>query len=133
VRLLVDTGVFSATLSGRRRPEHEPLVARLPGNQLNLAVQTVAELRFGALVAGWADARRRRLEHAIEEATVIPVSDALVSAVAQLRFECRVIGHPLAGASHHADLWIAATAIHVGAQLVTADRIFDDVPGLLFV
>ena len=28
------------------------------------------------------------------------------------------------------DLWIAASTIHVRAQLVTADRLFTDVPGL---
>jgi len=31
---------------------------------------------------------------------------------------------------HHGDLWIAATTVHIHAQLVTADRVFDDVPGL---
>ena len=39
MKLLVDTGVFSAALSRKRRPEFEPLVAHLPGNQLNLAAQ----------------------------------------------------------------------------------------------
>ena len=130
MRLLVDTGVFSAAHSRRRRPEHEPLLARLPGTQLNLAEQTVAELRFGALVAAWGDARRDRLEHAIQAATVVPVTDALVSTVAQLRFRCRRVGHPLGSVAHHSDLWIAATAIHIGAQLVTVDGVFGDVPGL---
>jgi predicted nucleic acid-binding protein len=131
VRLLVDTGVFSAALSRRRRPEFEPWVARLPGNQLNLAVQTVAELRFGGFVANWGDARRRRLEGSIRATTVVPVTDALVNTVAQLRFDCRSIGHPIAAAPHHSDLWIAATAIHIGAQLVTADGVFQAVPGLV--
>jgi predicted nucleic acid-binding protein len=131
VRLVVDTGVFSAALGRRRSSEMEPLVARLAGNQLFLAVQTVAELRFGALVAGWAEPRRARLEAAIATATAIPVTDALLTEVAQLRFDCRRIGHPLADRSHHEDLWIAATAIHINAHLATADRIFADVPGLV--
>jgi predicted nucleic acid-binding protein len=130
VRLLVDTGVFSAALGRRRRAEYEPLVARLPGNQLTLAAQTVAELRFGALVAGWGAARRARLEAAIAATTVVPVSDALLSRVAELRFSCRTVGHPLASPEHNADLWIAVAAIHVGAHLVTTDRGFEDVPGL---
>ncbi|MGH3848305.1 MAG: PIN domain-containing protein [Pseudonocardiaceae bacterium] len=132
MRLLVDTGVFSAALNDRRRhPEFEPLVARLPGNQLNLAAQTVAELRYGALVAGWAESRRDRLERAIAATTVIQVSDALLTTVARLRFDCRTMGHTLASAAHNGDLWIAATALHVQARLVTADHIFDQVPGLM--
>jgi tRNA(fMet)-specific endonuclease VapC len=130
VKLLVDTGVFSAALSRKRRPEFEPLVARLPGNQLNLAAQSVAELRYGALLAGWGGARAQRLERAIETVNVIPVSDALLSAVARFRFACRTVGHPLSNPVHHEDLWIAATAVHIGATLVTADGVFNEAPGL---
>jgi tRNA(fMet)-specific endonuclease VapC len=130
VRLVVDTGVFSAALSRRPRPELQSAVTRLTGNQLFLAVQTVAELRYGALVAGWAARRRARLEAAIAATTVLPVTDDLIDAVARLRYECRIIGHPLADRVHHGDLWIAATAIDAGAPLVTADRVFSGVPGL---
>ena len=130
MRLLVDTGVFSAALSRKRRPEFEPLVAQLPGNQLNLAAQTVAELRYGALLAGWGSARADRLEQAIQTTNVIQVSDALLTAVARFRFDCRAAGHPLANPVHHEDLWIAATAIHIDAPLVTADGVFDAAPGL---
>lgn len=133
MRVLVDTGVFSAALSQKRRPEFEPFVARLPGNQLNLAAQSVAELRYGALLAGWGSARVGRLEHAIHTANVIPVSDALLSAIAQFRFDCRTIGHPLANPVHHEDLWIAATAVHIGAPLIAADGVFKDAPGLRFL
>ena len=130
MKLLVDTGVFSAALSRKRRPEFEPLVARLPGNQLNLAAQSVAELRYGVLVAGWGGGRSDRLERAIETTNVIQVSDALLSAVARFRFECRAVGHPLADPVHHDDLWIAATSVHVRATLITADGVFKNAPGL---
>ncbi|MGH9250797.1 MAG: PIN domain-containing protein [Acidimicrobiales bacterium] len=130
MRLLVDTGVFSAALSRTRPAGYEPLVARIAGNQLFLAPQTVAELRYGALVAGWGRSRRQRLEAAIATATVVPVSDRLVTAVADLRFASRRAGHPLADRVHANDLWIAACAIHIGAALLTADRVFKDAPGL---
>jgi predicted nucleic acid-binding protein len=75
--LVVDTGVFSAALSARRRPLLAGHVARLTGNQAFLAAVTVAELRYGALVAGWGrPARRAQLERAITATTVIPVTDA---------------------------------------------------------
>jgi len=130
VRLLVDTGVFSAALSRTRPAVYDPLVARIAGNQVFLAPQTVAELRYGALVAGWGRSRRQRLEAAIATATVVPVSDRLVTAVADLRFAARQAGHPLADRIHANDLWIAACAFHIGASLLTADRVFKEAPGL---
>jgi len=38
----------------------------MAGNQVFLAAVTVAELRYGALVAGWGAPRRERLEQVIE-------------------------------------------------------------------
>lgn len=131
MRLLVDTGIFSAALSRKRRPRFEPLVAQLPGNQLYLASQTVAELRYGALVAGWGAVRVGRLEQAIAATTVVKVSDELLSTVAQFRFDCRSAGHPLAQPTHHHDLWIGAAAVHLGLPLLAADGVFTDAPGLV--
>ena len=130
MRLVVDTGVFGAALSRRRRPEFEAQVARLAGNQIFLAASTVAELRYGALVAEWGTPRRDRLEAAIAATTVVPVSDALLTRVAELRLACRRVGHPLADSAHANDLWVATGALHIAARLVFADAIFDDVPNL---
>lgn len=130
MRVVVDTGVFSAALSRRRRPQFDAQVQQLPGNQLFLAAVTVAELRYGALVAGWSEQRRQGLEHAIAAATVIPVSDKLLTTMAQTRHACRLAGHPLADRIHANDLWVAASAIHLGVALVTADRIFESTPSL---
>lgn len=102
--LLVDTGVFSAALNRRRRNDLEPYVARIKGNQVLLSAHTVAELRFGALLAEWGGTRRQRLEAAIASTTVVPVTDALVTVVAEFRFACRVIAHPLADRVHTNDL-----------------------------
>jgi predicted nucleic acid-binding protein len=51
-------------------------------------------------------------------------------AVAELRAACREVGHPLADRIHANDLWIAASAVHIAAALVTADSIFEGAPGL---
>lgn len=130
MRLVVDTGVFSAALSRRRRPEFDQQVTFLAGNQIFLAASTVAELRYGALLAEWGEPRQIRLEQAIENTTVVPVSDGYLTTVAKLRFECRSAGHPLAHSVHVSDLWIAASAIHTGSALVTADNVFLGTPGL---
>ena len=62
MRLVVDTGVFSASLSRRRRARLQAHVGRMVGNQIFLAAATVSELRYGALVAQWGEPRRQRLE-----------------------------------------------------------------------
>ncbi|CAB4891546.1 unannotated protein [freshwater metagenome] len=133
MKLVVDTGVFSASLSRRRLPSASPYLEMLSGHQLFLASVTVAELRFGALVAGWGESRRLRLEQGIESTTVIPVTDALLTEIASFRFACRQAGHPLADRIHANDLWIAASAIHIGAGLVTGDAVFAAAPGLSVV
>jgi predicted nucleic acid-binding protein len=130
VRLVVDTGIFSASLSRRRRARFETHVQRMAGQQIFLAAVTISELRYGALVAKWGEARRHRLEQSIQAATVIPVSDQLLSTVAELRYQCRLTGHPLHDHSHANDLWIAASAIHIEAPLLTVDGVFDNTPGL---
>lgn len=81
-------------------------------------------------MAGWGVSRRARLEAAIEATTVVPVSDALLTRAAELRFACRRDGHPLADRAHANDLWAAASAIHLGAPLLTADKIFVATSGL---
>lgn len=126
MRILVDTGVFSASISRRRRARFEPQVGLMAGHQIFLAAVTVAELRYGALVAGWGDQRRQRLELSIAATTVVPVSDTLLTAAAELRHA----GHALHEPVHTNDLWIAASAVHLGAPPLTADTVFDNVPGL---
>jgi predicted nucleic acid-binding protein len=131
VRVLVDTGVFSASISRRRRGRFETQVGLMAGNQIFLAAVTVAELRYGALVAGWGDQRRQRLEQSIAATTVVPVSDALLTTAAELRHACRQAGHALHEPIHANDLSIATSAVHIGAPLLTADAVFGNVPGLV--
>lgn len=127
---LVDTGVFSASLSKRPSEQLTPLLTRMVGHRVLLATQTVFELRCGAAVASWGEARLERLENAIAHTTVVPVSDALVATAAQLRHLCRIEGHPLHDRAHGNDLWIAATAVHLGVPLLTADSVFTACPRL---
>ena len=74
--------------------------------------------------------RRERLEAAIATTTVVPVSDELITVLAETRATCRRLAHPIADPAHTNDMWIASTALYIGAALVSADNIFHDVPGL---
>jgi len=66
----------------------------------------------------------------IARARVLPVDIDTIETVAQLRNECRQIGHGLHQRSHNADLWIAATAIRWNIPLVAHDAIFNGCPRL---
>ncbi len=131
MRLLVDTGIFSASLSRRRSPSLDHHVGSLVGNQVFIAAVTVAELRYGAILAEWGAPRRARVEAAITAVTVVQVTNSLLTTVAELRANCRRVGHPLADKIHSNDLWIAASAIHIGATLISADTMFNGAPDLL--
>ncbi len=130
MRIVVDTGIFSASISRRRRQRFGTQIALMAGNQIFLAATTVSELRYGALVAAWSGIRRERLEESIQATTVVPVSNKLLTTTAELRFACRRAGHPLHDRAHANDLWIAASAVQINAPLLTGDSVFDDTPGL---
>ena len=55
---------------------------------------------------------------------------ALETTAAELRHACRQAGHALHEPVHANDLWIASSAVHIGAPLLTTDAVFDGVPGL---
>lgn len=91
----------------------------------------VAELRFGAEVAGWGARRRGVLERLIASTGVVPPIDPVTDAYVELRTWCVRNGHGLGAKDHEADRWVAAVAIASRLLLATEDTIFDDVPALL--
>ncbi|CAB4365519.1 MAG: hypothetical protein F2681_17090 [Actinobacteria bacterium] len=70
------------------------------------------------------------VDRGVFSATLSRRRDAFITTLATTRTICRQIGHPLWEPIHSNDLWVAATALHVQASLVTADHVVDDVPGL---
>jgi predicted nucleic acid-binding protein len=90
----------------------------------------VAEMRFGAEVAGWGARRRGVLERLVARAGVVPPLDAVTDAYVDLRAWCLRSGHGLGGKDHEADRCFAAVAVAGGYPLATEDAIFDDVVAL---
>ena len=125
----VDTGVLTATLR-----IGSPLEARyrrhLTGRRLVISTQVVAEVRYGALRAGWGSRRLDDLERLIRSTVVLAPDDLTVTSFARLRLACEQAGHPLHQKIHNGDLWIAATAIRRDLTLISDDAVFDDCPGL---
>ena len=128
--VVVNTGVFAARLT----PSGSLLAARyrpvLEGRPAVISFVTVAELGYGARLAGWGPGRPRRLEYEIARAEIVWPGPNLVEAYASLRTWCVRTGHGLGQKEHEADRWVAATAIWLQVPLVAHDGIFANVKDL---
>jgi len=128
--VVVDTNVFTASLRGSRSPLEAAYAKHTAGRRIVVTPQTLAEARYGALVAGWGPRRLESLARAIREVAVLEVDAETIEAVAQLRNQCRRLGHSLHQRVHNADLWIAAAAVRWALPLVAHDAVFIGCPGL---
>lgn len=128
--VVIDTGVFSARLGrvdGHLATAYKPV---LEGRPAIVSFITVAEIRFGAAVARWGNARLIQLNREVARAEIVWPGPELVEHYAQLRAWCVRTGHGLGGKEHEADRWIAATAIRLDIPLVAHDAIFGGVDNL---
>jgi predicted nucleic acid-binding protein len=131
--VVVDTMVISWLFDDRPNPVADHYRSLIDATPVLLAFQTVMELRHGALRAGWGDFRRRRLERRLAELTVVQPDDEMIYLRAELRQNCRRIGHPLSNKIHDGDQWIAAAAIRLGLPLVSHDGVFNATPRLVLL
>ncbi len=116
MNLLVDTNIISYAYNEHSLWEvYQPM---LEGQQLLVAAQSVAELRFGALFENWGERKRRRLEVLLSSFVVVHTDDEICTAWARVRSEALTKGRPI-GAG---DAWIAATARALDIPLVTHNR-----------
>jgi len=129
---VVDTMVASWLMDERPNPQADRYRELIGDRQTLLAFQSVAELRYGALHAGWGELRRRGLDRQIAEWTVVRPDDRAMTIYAELRQHCAAAGHPLGAKIHDGDRWIAAIAIRVRGAVVSDDGIFNGAPGVEF-
>lgn len=128
--VVIDTGVFSARLGRRDSRLTDAYRQVLEGRPAIISSVTVAEIEFGAAVAGWGPARLQRLDTELRRAEVVWPGPGLAHSYVKLRAWCVHNGHGLGQKDHEADRWIAATAIRLGVPLVSHDGIFADVEDL---
>jgi predicted nucleic acid-binding protein len=131
--VVVDTMVISWLFDERPNPLAEQYRELIGNAPVVLAFQTVMELRFGALRAGWGELRRRGLERHIAQLSVVQPDDEMITRCAQLRIDCQRAGHALADKLHDGDRWIAAAALRLGCPLVSHDRLFSNTPGFTLI
>lgn len=114
--LIVDTDVWSYLYKGRDEAKlYEP---HLQGNILINSFQTQAELLRWAITAAWGERQRQNLGSRLQTYVIEHSSDALSVRWAEAMESARQNGRPISAA----DAWIAATALHFDAPLVTHNR-----------
>ena len=128
--VVVDTGVLGARLTPAGSDLAFAYRAILEGRPAIVSFVTVAELRFGATVAGWGIRRLQRLGEELARVETIWPSQSLVDVYVALRAACVRAGHGLGHKEHEGDRWIAATALWLGVPLVSHDAIFGSVDRL---
>ena len=128
--IVVDTMIASAWLGVRdsaRKTRWQPLLTR---SAWVLPFTVVAEMRFGAEVAGWGARRRGVLDRLIASSKVMPPLVEVTDAYVDLRTWCVREGHGLGAKDHEADRWVAAVALAAKLPLASEDTIFDGVAQL---
>lgn len=128
--VVVDTMIASAWLGVRgtaRRNRWEPLLVK---SIWVLPFTVVAEMRFGAEVAGWGARRRGVLDRLVASSKVMPPLVEVTDAYVDLRTWCVRNGHGLGAKDHEADRWVAAVALAAKLPLASEDTIFDGVAQL---
>ncbi len=128
--VVVDTMIASAWLGVRGSPRKDRWAPLLERSAWVLPFTVVAEMRFGAEVAGWGARRRDVLDRLVAAAGVVPPLREVTDAYVDLRSWCVRNGHGLGAKEHEADRWVAAVAIAANLPLATEDVVFDAVPTL---
>lgn len=128
--VVVDTMIASAWLGRRHSQRQARWTTLLEPAAWVLPFTVVAEMRFGAEVAGWGPRRREVLDRLIARAGVIPPLGEVTDAYVELRTWCVKAGHGLGAKDHEADRWVAAVAMAGKWPLATEDSIFLGVPAI---
>jgi len=130
--VILDTDVWSKLFAARRdvAPEVSTWRRLLTGRPVLIAAQTRGELEFGALKGGWGPDRVAAYRSILDRYPVLCPTREIIVAWAELRAECRQIGHSLHEKIHMGDAWVAATARALRIPLLSADGIYRDAPGV---
>ena len=128
--VVVDTMIASAWLGVRDSARKTRWQSVLTRSQWVLPFTVVAEMRFGAEVAGWGARRRGVLDSLVASSKVMPPLVEVTDAYVDLRTWCVRNGYGLGAKDHEADRWVAAVALAAKLPLASEDTIFDGVAQL---
>ena len=81
-------------------------------------------------MSNWGQARREDVLSRLRVTPVLPVTEQVIEAYAELTADCTRSGHALQAKQHTGDRWVAATAISLAVPLCAIDGIYRNAPGL---
>lgn len=125
MKILIDTNAYSLY-----RMEHSPIVRKIADSESIL----VSPVVLGEILFGFRKGSRfeynmslltRFLEH--EAVEVVPIAEVTSDRYARIMLQLRRQGTPIPSS----DMWIAAQAMEHGAELLTSDRHFEQISGLV--
>ena len=115
-QIVVDTDVASYIFNWHSLAQQ--YADALCGSDLILSFMTIAELRMGAISAGWGNRRRLLLEQFMRRFELVYADNDLCTIWARIRADARAAGRALSPQ----DAWIATTALSLDAPLATNNR-----------
>ncbi len=119
--VVLDTTIASFLHPKKRHfPERRLYEQHMQGRMLVLSFQTVAELLAWAEENRWGARQRAALDEFLSRFLIVPYDLALARAWAKVTTRTKAIGRRL----ESGDAWIAATALHRKAPLLTHDTDF---------
>jgi len=110
---IVDTDVVSMLFKGDSRAQRYR--DHISGRLLGISFMTRAELQRWQLERQWGPFRRRELTEHLARYVVLPASGEICAKWAVVSWQARRKGRPI----QTADAWIAASALHYEAPLIT--------------
>ena len=121
--LILDTNALSAFADGDTAIES--IVRR--AQEIAIPAVVLGEYRFGIAQSRQKKSYEKWLEQSLGEFRVLAVDEQTSRKYASLRLELKKMGKPIPSN----DLWIAALTRQHALRLLSRDRHFDDVPGLM--
>ena len=127
MRLLLDTSAYSELKRGN--PAVSDLVRR--AERILLSTVVIGELLFGFRRGARLEQNLRELRAFLDSpyVSLVPVSYRTADRFARIASDLRASGTPIPTN----DIWVAASAMETGADLLSLDAHFEHVPGLVWV
>jgi len=125
---MLDTNMASYVIKGNP-PEARKRLSALSMDSIVVSVVTQAELLYGLALKGYPAAFTNLIREFLLRVRVLPWDSNAATVYADLRASCTVSGITLGAL----DMMIAAHAVATKSILVTHDKAFSLVPGILVV
>ena len=125
MKVILDTNAYTGFMRGEAGIRDVVLSAE----EILFSAIVLGELQYGFRFGGRLESNLRELRTFLSDplTRVVPVGTNTADRFGRIAAQLRAAGNPIPAN----DIWIAAQSMEYGADLVSADRNFDHVPGLV--